>query len=83
MLYIYDTIELFSTALEPLHKVWVDELRPAMHAITAKRAEGVAKVIFASVTDDTREAALIPQDRRLTAEDIRAVCSLGLEQILA
>ena len=82
LLYIHDTLELFSASLGPLHTLWAEELRQAMHAKTAKRAEEIAREVFALVTDDVREAALIPQDRRLTPADLRAVCALGLEQIL-
>lgn len=82
LLYIHDTFELFSASLEPLRALWVDELRPSMHIKTAKRAEASSRKLFALVTDDVREAALIPQDRRLTPDNVRALCALGLEQIL-
>jgi hypothetical protein len=36
---------------------------------------------FSRVTDDVRRAALIPQDRKLTAEEIQATCQLAFEQI--
>ena len=83
LLYIHDTLELFSASLGPLHALWVDELRPSMHVKTAKRAEAISRELFALVTDDAREAALIPQDRRLTPDNLRALCALGLEQIFA
>jgi len=54
-----------------------------MHVKTAKRAEQISREILAVVTDDAREAALIPQDRRLTPDDLRAACALGLEEIFA
>jgi hypothetical protein len=83
ILYIYDTLELFSASLEPLHRLWADELRSKLHAKAAKRVQALAHEIFAVVTDDVRDAALIPQDRRLAAEDVRAACAFGLEEILA
>lgn len=83
LLYIHDTLELFSASLGPLHTMWAEELRPAMHVKTAKRAQEISRQVFAHVTDDVREAALIPQDRRLTPDHLRAVCALGLEQIFA
>ena len=42
LLYIHDTLELFSASLGPLHALWVDELRPSMHVQTAKRAESIS-----------------------------------------
>lgn len=82
VLYIHDTLELFGASLDELHRLWVDQVRPAMHATTAKRAETIARGLFADVTDTIREAAQMPQDRRITPENIRAACEYGLLQIL-
>jgi hypothetical protein len=82
VIYIYDTLVLFGASLDELHRLWVDQIRPAMHPTTAKRAETIARELFADVTDTIREAAQMPQDRRLTPENIRAACEYGLEQIL-
>ena len=61
--------------------MWEDEARPKMPARMEKRAIAVATELFDNVTDVIREAARIPQDRRLQPEDIRAATNLGLEEV--
>ena len=82
VLYIHDTLELFGASLGELRRQWVDVVRPATAAKTARRAETIAQELFVEVTDTIREAARIPQDRRLAADDVRRACSYGLAAIL-
>jgi hypothetical protein len=82
VLYIHDTLELFGDALPRLHSVRVTHVRPKLAPRTARRAEVIATEVFAKVTDVIREAARIPQDRRLEAEAVRAACEYGLEEVL-
>jgi hypothetical protein len=82
VLYIHDTFELFGGSLEALRAVWADAVRSAMPAKTAKRADKIARDLFAEVTDTIREASRIPQDRHPLPEDIRAACYLGLDAVL-
>jgi hypothetical protein len=49
---------------------------------TARKAETIAQELFAAVTDTVREAARIPQDRRLTPENVQRACEYGLGEIL-
>ena len=53
-----------------------------MTAKTARRAETIAQELFAGVTDTSREAARIPQDRRLAPENVQRACEYGLGEIL-
>ena len=48
---------------------------------TARRAEARARDLFETVTDHIREAARIPETRRLSPENLRAAGEYGLEQI--
>ena len=82
LLYIHDTLELFGASLAELQRLWVDEVRPAMPAKTAGRVHTIARELFAEVTDTIREAARIPQDRRLAPENVRRACEYGLGEIL-
>jgi hypothetical protein len=82
LLYIHDTLELFGAALDELQSVWADQVRPAMAARAAKRAEDAGHTLFHQVTDTIREAVRIPQDRRLTPEVLRAACEYGIDSIL-
>ena len=82
VLYIHDTLELFGASLAELQRLWVDEVRPAMPAKTARRVQTIARELFAEVTDTIREAARIPQDRRLAPENVQRACEYGLGEIL-
>jgi hypothetical protein len=81
VLYIHDTLELFGSSLGKLRTVWEDEVRTKMPDPTAKRAIAVAAELFENVTDVIREAARIPQDRRLQPENVRAATLYGLEEV--
>lgn len=83
ILYIHDSLELFGGSLGELHRLWVQEVRPAMSPKTARKAEAIAQQLFAAVTDTIREAARIPQDRRLVPEDVQRACRYGLAEILS
>jgi hypothetical protein len=54
-----------------------------MPAKTARRVEVIGRDLFAQVTDTIREAARIPQDRRLAPENVQRACEYGLGEILA
>jgi hypothetical protein len=82
VLYIHDTLELFGASLAELQRLWVDDVRPAMPAKTARRVHTIARDLFVAVTDAIREAARIPQDRRLTPENVQRACEYGLGEIL-
>lgn len=82
VLYIHDSLELFGGSLGELRRLWVEDVRPGMGARTARRAEKIAQELFAGVTDTIREAARIPQDRRLAPENVQRACEYGLGEIL-
>lgn len=83
VLYIHDTLELFGGALGELRRLWVEEVRPATPRRWARRAEAIARELFAEVTDTIRDAARIPQHRRLAPENVQRACEYGLSQIVA
>ncbi len=82
VLYIHDTLELFGASLGELHRLWMELARPPMAPKTARRVQTVARELFAAVTDTIREAARIPQDRRLAPENVQRACEYGLQEIL-
>jgi hypothetical protein len=82
VLYIHDTLELFGGSLGELRRLWVEEIRPTMAPKTARKAEAIAQELFGEVTDTVREAARIPQDRRLVPVNIQRACGYGLGEIL-
>ena len=81
VLYIHDTLELFGGSLDQLRTVWEDEVRPKIPARTARTAMTTATQLFENVTDVIRDAARIPQDRRLQPENILAASKYGLEEV--
>jgi hypothetical protein len=83
ILYIHDTLELFGGSLDELRRLWSEEIRPTMAPRTATRAGTIAAQLFAQVTDTIRNAARIPQDRRLAPEHMQRACLYGLGEILA
>ena len=82
VLYIHDTLELFGGSLVELRRLWVEEVRPSIAKPWAKKAEANARELFAEVTDTIRDAARIPQDRRLAPEDVQRACAHGFNMIL-
>ena len=81
ILYIHDTLELFGGHLDDLHRLWVDHARPALPKKTATTLQQTVRTLLGQVTDVHREAARIPQDRRLTPENLRATCEYGLAEL--
>lgn len=81
VLYIHDTLELFGASLEELRKIWENDVRPKMADKTARRAIALGPELFENVTDVIREAARIPQDRRLEPYNLRAAVHYGLEEV--
>lgn len=82
ILYIFDTIDLFGGQIEAFRELWNNTIGPAL----GRSRDDVLKLnesTFSKVTDEVREAALIPQDRRLSAEEIQATCQYAFEQIFA
>lgn len=81
ILYIFDTVGLFGGQMVMFQKMWKDVIGPGL----GKHREVVVKLnetTFSKVTDDVRNAALIPQDRKLTADEIQSTCQFAFEQIL-
>lgn len=83
ILYIHDTLQLFGLSLETLRSVWRNEVCPKIPARTAKTVVKIANDLFENVTDVIRDAALIPPDRVLQPEDIRAASQYGIEELFA
>jgi hypothetical protein len=81
ILYVHDTLELFGGEFETLRKLWVEHVRPAMVPSSVRAFQGLRGGVFGSVTDTIREAARIPQHRRLVPDDVRRVCEIGLDEI--
>ena len=82
LLYVYDTIQLFSKNLREFRENWEKVVSPALK----EQSDIVLKecaASFATVTDELRGAAAIPQDRKdLTASEMQTVCRYAFSQIM-
>ncbi len=82
ILYMFDTIGLFGGQMEAFQKMWKEAIGPAL----GTSRDAVLKLnesTFSMVTDDVRNAALIPQDRKLAADEIQSTCQFAFEQIFS
>lgn len=82
LLYVYDTIQLFSQHLPELKDNWERVVKPALQSGSETVLRECAES-FTSVTDELRGAAAIPQDRKgLTAAEMQAVCKYAFSNIM-
>lgn len=81
ILYIHDTVQIFGDEVSSLAALWSDNL--ATKLSPEERAGVITGVerIFSKVTDDLRDAALIPQGRGLNPDEMRDVCDMVLNEI--
>ena len=82
LLYVYDTIQLFFQYLPQFKDNWERVVKPALQGASETVLKECAES-FASVTDELREAAAIPQDRNgLRAAEMQNVCKYAFSQIM-
>jgi len=80
ILYIFDTVGLFGGQMAAFHKMWKEVIGPGL----GKHRDDVIRLsaaVFSEVTEDVRNAARIPQDRQLTAEEIQSTCQFAFEKV--
>jgi len=83
LLYIHDTIEVFSEHLEDLRKIYKAALQPILHRNRHSELQGAADGLFGKVTDTVREAALMAAGRRLDPEAMAETSRTGLQEIFS
>ena len=82
LLYVYDTIELFGAQLDEFKKAWHSEVKHELKDLSDKVQQASIET-FSSVNDVIREAASIPQNRKLTPEHLQQTCKYAFEEIFA
>jgi hypothetical protein len=82
VLYIYDTIELFGALLDEFHETWKRSISPALGERLSNTVLTLSKNTFSNINDVIRAAARIPQNRKLSPEQIQQTCLLAFEIIL-
>jgi hypothetical protein len=82
LLYVFDTLQLFGHMLPQFKENWEKVIAPSLEASAVKTLAQECSESFSSVTDAIRDAARIPQDRKLDPEEMRATCQFAFRQIL-
>lgn len=82
LLYIYDTIETFSTSIDELALLWQAHIAPVMSKRAIKRLAKTIDAVFGEMNDMVRDAARLAAHRHIDPEVMRRVCKAGLDQIL-
>lgn len=82
LLYIHDTLEIFGAQLPQLNARWKEIVEPALEDRARATVFKLAQKSFTTVTDTIREAVRIPLDRKLSPEQLQAVCNFALSKIL-
>lgn len=83
LLYMHDTIEVFSETLDELQKIFRTDVAPKLHPRRVAELEGSADKLFAKVGDTTREAALMATGRKLGPERLAETTQAGLNEIFS
>lgn len=81
LLYVFDTIELFGELLGEFAETWKYVVSPSLGEKLSKQVQDQIEKTFSNVNDVIRETARIPQDRKLSPQQIRQTCELAFEQI--
>jgi hypothetical protein len=81
ILYIHDTFQTFGARIADLRAEWIDKIRSRLHARSVRLVEHATDTLFGGISDPVREASRIAQDRAMSPEAIREVCSLGFQQV--
>jgi Nucleotidyltransferase len=82
LLYVFDTLQLFGHRLPQFQENWENVIAPSLEAGAVKTVVQECGDSFNTVTDAIRDAARIPQDRRVDPEELRATCQYTFRQIL-
>jgi hypothetical protein len=82
LLYMHDTIELFSEHLGELRELFVKEIQPTLQPRRTAELTGAADGLFGNVDDNIREAVLMAAGRKLSPERLAETTRAGLKEIL-
>jgi hypothetical protein len=81
MLYIYDAMYIFNAAVgSDLSPIW-KRLEETLDEPQRKSVRVGVKTLFSDVNDIIREAAAIPQDRKIDPKEMLHLCQDGFEEL--
>ena len=81
ILYIHDTIEVFSGNLDELQGIFATQIQSRLHPKEVRELTSAADVLFGTVNDMIRESVRMATGRRLNAEAMIESCRAGLKEI--
>src|SRR5437667_8785961 len=81
LLYIHDTIEVFSESLEELRNIFQTDVAPKLHPRRRAELAGAADKLFGKVDDTIREASRMAAGRKLSPERLAESSRAGLGEI--
>lgn len=81
LLYIHDTIEVFSEHLDELREIFTKEIAPKLHLRRVSELTGAADRLFGKVDDNIREAVHMATGRKLGPEELAETSRAGLKEI--
>jgi hypothetical protein len=81
LLYMHDTIEVFSENLDELQKLFRSHFASKLHARRIAELQGAPERLFGKVDDTIREAALMAAGRKLSPERLAETAQAGLKEI--
>src|SRR5579862_3312405 len=81
VLYMHDTIEVFSENLEALQTLFRNDVAPKLHRRRVAELEAASDKLFGKVEDTIREAARMGTGRKLTPERLVEVGQAGLKEV--
>jgi Nucleotidyltransferase len=81
LLYVHDTVELFSENLDEMRQSFRNDIVPHLHPRRVSEVEEAADRLFGKVDDAVREASLMATRRRLVPERLAETAGAGLKEI--
>jgi len=81
LLYIHDTIEVFSESMDQLRHIFRNDIIPRLHPRRVAELEQAADKLFGKVDDTIREASLMATGRRLEPGLLAETARAGLTEI--
>jgi hypothetical protein len=81
LLYMHDTVEVFSENLEELQHIFRKDIAPHLHPRRVAELEQAGDRLFGKVDDAIREASLMATGRRLPSDRLAETARAGLAEI--
>lgn len=81
LLYMHDTVELFSESMDELRQIFRNDIVPRLHPRRVAELEEAADRLFGKVADAIREASLMATGRRFSPDRLAETAGAGLAEI--